>query len=587
MKSIATTSVLILGLFANAQTYGPNSPISGSSSAVIGVNAWNNPGNIIASENSNADVTVQGVSRYLQGRQFGFAIPATQTITGIQVEVEKNAIYNNVALLNAWSTASVNRPLSAGTNRCMIVIISLENATSRDINNVSYNGVTMTQLAEEELMTTFYAKTEVWYLMESQLAGIPVGNHNITYSFAASSPVEDFEILTSAVYQHVDQIAPFFDVESSVRSGGGATYQIGQAMNTLAGSMSITSIFCGNPPSPMQAQGNSAAFSINSGFTERIDYHNYNPGFSGSGGVSEISDKSSAAAGTEQPTFTFAGSPNRLVAFGLSLRRARTMDNSVRLKKAAGYVGNDYAQTAVEWSTTQAYTIYGGPGDLWGTTWTPAEINDVNFGVGLSVNLQNFTGLAAARVDHIRITVFTTVVLPIEVTDLLVKKEDDKVAIKWKTQSERESDYFIVERSKDMTGWESVGTIDGSGNSSSELSYQLIDENPWEGESYYRLLHVNTSGDLTQIGVEAVYIAKEEYWAYPNPAIDKVYLEGKNLQSSEITVYNGSGEKIAIEQILVGERLLFSFDEVDKGVYFLSIRNGDDVATKKVLIVGK
>lgn len=75
-------------------------------------------------------------------------------------------------------------------------------------------------------------------------------------------------------------------------------------------------------------------------------------------------------------------------------------DNSVKLYRGS-FVGND--ATAVEWQTSDTYASYGGATDLWGTTWTPAQINASNFGVGFSAT---FTGLGSLSVDHIRITVY-------------------------------------------------------------------------------------------------------------------------------------------------------------------------------------
>lgn len=88
-------------------------------------------------------------------------------------------------------------------------------------------------------------------------------------------------------------------------------------------------------------------------------------------------------------------------------------DNILRLVKSGTSVGNNYA-SGNDWPTSMAVANYGGPTDLWGTTWTPAEINNVNFGVALSVeNESNFSN-RIAYVDYIQITVYYT--LPITIT---------------------------------------------------------------------------------------------------------------------------------------------------------------------------
>lgn len=60
-------------------------------------------------------------------------------------------------------------------------------------------------------------------------------------------------------------------------------------------------------------------------------------------------------------------------------------------------------------SATDAYVTLGSTSELWGTTWTPADINAVTFGVQLWVKQTNtgFTGPYTSdwRIDHVRITV--------------------------------------------------------------------------------------------------------------------------------------------------------------------------------------
>lgn len=57
------------------------------------------------------------------------------------------------------------------------------------------------------------------------------------------------------------------------------------------------------------------------------------------------------------------------------------------------------------WSASDSYEDYGGSSDLWGLSWTAADINASNFGVVLAA--QHVSGAAAtARVDHVRITVY-------------------------------------------------------------------------------------------------------------------------------------------------------------------------------------
>jgi len=74
-----------------AQTVGPNSAGTGTNVNVTGI-AWSNPGNITASDNNRASVSLNNgeISDALVATNFGFTIPATATIDGVTVSIEKS-----------------------------------------------------------------------------------------------------------------------------------------------------------------------------------------------------------------------------------------------------------------------------------------------------------------------------------------------------------------------------------------------------------------------------------------------------------------------------------------------------------------
>jgi hypothetical protein len=80
------------------------------------------------------------------------------------------------------------------------------------------------------------------------------------------------------------------------------------------------------------------------------------------------------------------------------------LENEIKIVKADGSIGAINKSTGVLLPTgTEAYVSYGSSSDLWGETWTPADINDADFGAVFS-----FIGIGTIYVDHIRITVYYT-----------------------------------------------------------------------------------------------------------------------------------------------------------------------------------
>jgi hypothetical protein len=61
--------------------------------------------------------------------------------------------------------------------------------------------------------------------------------------------------------------------------------------------------------------------------------------------------------------------------------------------------------------------------------------------------------------------------------------------------SESNSDYFILERSKDLYTFAEVTRIRTSTYSNNRIDYEYLDRVPYDGVSYYRLIQVDLNGD--------------------------------------------------------------------------------------------
>lgn len=73
-----------------------------------------------------------------------------------------------------------------------------------------------------------------------------------------------------------------------------------------------------------------------------------------------------------------------------------------RLKKAGSVVGSNKAGTG---SALNNVWTYGGATDLWGTTWTPAQINAANFGISFVAAYTSSGNDFTIAVNYVRITV--------------------------------------------------------------------------------------------------------------------------------------------------------------------------------------
>ncbi len=143
------------------------------------------------------------------------------------------------------------------------------------------------------------------------------------------------------------------------------------------------------------------------------------------------------------------------------------------------------------------------------------------------------------------------VILPIELLSFTPEIKPDRIKLNWTTGTEINNDYFTLERSRDMYGWEVLGFVPGAGNSSVPLSYSFSDLRPLDGLAYYRLKQTDFDGkfkyygpiaahyDLGMEGLDFKVLKQYTNWviAVPN---DGVY---------QVEVYNLMGHRLVSEKI--------------------------------------
>jgi hypothetical protein len=74
-----------------------------------------------------------------------------------------------------------------------------------------------------------------------------------------------------------------------------------------------------------------------------------------------------------------------------------------------GVIGSADRSSRTQWTGPQFVSVdYGGEDDLWGETWTPADVNAPDFGVALSAGFTRSAGNGRAYVDIVYVTVHYT-----------------------------------------------------------------------------------------------------------------------------------------------------------------------------------
>lgn len=94
-----------------------------------------------------------------------------------------------------------------------------------------------------------------------------------------------------------------------------------------------------------------------------------------------------------------------LVEVELQATNVTSIDVEAKIVKSDGSIGSTDKAKEASLPDTDTYWSYGSSTELWGETWTPADINDADFGFVFAVSAYG----ATTNIDHIRMTVSYTV----------------------------------------------------------------------------------------------------------------------------------------------------------------------------------
>ncbi len=160
--------------------------------------------------------------------------------------------------------------------------------------------------------------------------------------------------------------------------------------------------------------------------------------------------------------------------------------------------------------------------------------------------------------------------------------------MKWSTASEKNNDYFTVEKSKDAQVFEFVEEVNGAGNSTDIIDYITFDNNPYTGLSYYRLKQTDFNGEYSYSNVVAVEFSEDasDVLIYPNPADLQ---NGFNIEFSSIcesctlVVMDATGRKV-YESKVQSKKILID-QIIAPGLYFIQYTNGLGVNQNQKIIL--
>ncbi|MEL7533497.1 MAG: hypothetical protein AAFN10_19440, partial [Bacteroidota bacterium] len=92
--------------------------------------------------------------------------------------------------------------------------------------------------------------------------------------------------------------------------------------------------------------------------------------------------------------------------------------------------------------------------------------------------------------------------------------EEQFVLLQWVTESEQNSDYFTIEKTRDGQLFLPVVKVAAAGYSDEILPYEAIDPDPYEGQSFYRLKAVDLDGAFMYSHLIEVIYSNDVIWDF-------------------------------------------------------------------------
>ena len=183
------------------------------------------------------------------------------------------------------------------------------------------------------------------------------------------------------------------------------------------------------------------------------------------------------------------------------------------------------------------------------------------------------------------------VILPVVLEQFSGKLESSgSVTLNWKTSTEINAGYFIIERSSDAQSYLPIGKIIAAG-ASNGAAYSITDHLPENGANFYRLKMVDLDGTFEYSRI--VNIATKNKKA-ETVAITSAFSNGGNLQvninSTEaknvsLQVMDAAGKLLLNNNVSInkGMNLLTKTIPLAAGIYHISLVSGNEKTTKTII----
>ena len=183
--------------------------------------------------------------------------------------------------------------------------------------------------------------------------------------------------------------------------------------------------------------------------------------------------------------------------------------------------------------------------------------------------------------------------LPIELVSFTADCDGHSALVEWTTATEKNNDYFSLERSDDAINFTEIARVAGAGNSIEPLDYSYTDYGIHSGDNYYRLVQVDYDGTRTASEIIVANciepnVGEPDVQAYPNPFNDDLTIELDNFgnRPARIEVFDMLGKLIYTGKVAAPQNYyetILNLSNLPPAAYNIRVSTNDFVINKNVV----
>lgn len=178
----------------------------------------------------------------------------------------------------------------------------------------------------------------------------------------------------------------------------------------------------------------------------------------------------------------------------------------------------------------------------------------------------------------------TCSVVPVSLSGLIAKSENNSVVVSWQTFTESNNRGFAVERSVDgISNWQQIGFVQGNGNSSITRNYNYVDVRPKSGVNYYRLVQTDFDGHSAFSKIVSAVISKTAAVSiYPTVATTsiRVNISNETLLKTPFAIFDNTG-RVVQKGLIQSLSETIDISQLNSGVYYLKLQNNNGMKFMK------